>query len=400
MKLSTVTAALGLSAAAASASSSKSINYTTVQGYFIQNDPSTDPSSFDYTSHNFGLLDRTYDADKAAQHSSSRARNITQWERFHRQLEYLNTNSPKHVGYKLFFLGRHGEGWHNAAEDYFGTPAWNCYYSLLTGNATTTWADADLTPEGIRQAKVAHAYWASQSKEQKIHFPDAYYSSPLTRSLKTANLTFVGLRPPLSAQPGSNAAAFVPQVKEGFREGISLHTCDRRRSRSYIEGLFPDWTFEEGFSEEDELWTGVRGETSEAQDLRSRRALDDIFNAQGRTGGVNKPRGGGGVGVPNYDGDEDDKKLVISVTAHSGEITSILRVVGHREFKLNTGAVIPVLIRAEVVNEPEPTATVSWTASAHCTAAPVTSTASGCVCASSVAPVTTGFPVFATETPY
>lgn len=275
-----------------------------------------------------------------------------------------------------------------------------CYYSLLTGNSTTTWADADLTPEGIRQAKVAHAYWASQSKEQKIHFPDAYYSSPLTRSLKTANLTFAGLIPPLPAQPGSNAAAFVPQVKEGFREGISLHTCDRRRSRSYIEGLFPDWTFEEGFSEEDELWTGVRGETSEAQDLRSRRALDDIFNAQGPTGSVKKPRGGGGAGVPNYDGDEDDKNLVISVTAHSGEITSILRVIGHREFKLNTGAVIPVLIRAEVVNEPEPTATVSWTASAHCTAAPVTSTASGCVCASSAAPVTTGFPVFATETPY
>lgn len=91
------------------------------------------------TSHNFGLLDRTYDADKAAQHSRSSsgsgiipgARNLTQWERFHRQLEYLNSNSPKHVSYKLFFLGRHGEGWHNAAEDYFGTPAWNVRFSLF-----------------------------------------------------------------------------------------------------------------------------------------------------------------------------------------------------------------------------------------------------------------------------
>lgn len=87
------------------------------------------------TSHNFGLLDRTYDADKVAQHSGSGlipgVRNLTQWERFHRQLEYLNSNSPKHVSYKLFFLGRHGEGWHNAAEDYFGTPAWNVRFSLL-----------------------------------------------------------------------------------------------------------------------------------------------------------------------------------------------------------------------------------------------------------------------------
>lgn len=49
MKLSTVTATLGFSAAAAAAASaSKFINYTTVQGYFIQDDPSTDPSSFDY----------------------------------------------------------------------------------------------------------------------------------------------------------------------------------------------------------------------------------------------------------------------------------------------------------------------------------------------------------------
>jgi broad specificity phosphatase PhoE len=276
-----------------------------------------------------------------------------------------------------------------------------CYYSLLTGNATTTWFDADLTPEGINQAQIAHSYWASQSKEQKIHFPDAYYSSPLTRSLKTANLTFAGFPQLVSsrARPGNAAAAFVPQVKEAFREGVSLHTCDRRRSRSYIEGLFPDWTFEEGFTEEDELWTGVKGETSEAQDLRSRGALDDIFNARGRTEGEKKPRGCGGARVPSH-GDEDGEKLVISVTAHSGEITSILRVIGHREFKLNTGAVIPVLVRAEEVHEPEPTATVSWTASAHCTAAPVTSTASGCVCASSAVPVTTGFPVFATETPY
>lgn len=45
MKLSTLAATLGLSAAA---SASKSINYTTVQGYFIQDDASTDPSSFDY----------------------------------------------------------------------------------------------------------------------------------------------------------------------------------------------------------------------------------------------------------------------------------------------------------------------------------------------------------------
>ncbi|KAL6239839.1 hypothetical protein BDW75DRAFT_197520 [Aspergillus navahoensis] len=408
MKFSTLTTTLALSAASASA---KFINYTTVPGYFIQDDPSTDPSTFDYTSHNFGLLNRTYDADAR----SSKIQNLTQWQRFHAQLHYLNAQAPAHVQYKLLFLGRHGEGWHNAAEDYFGTPAWNCYWSLLRGNDTNTWFDADLTPAGIAQAQVAQDYWLSQYKEQKIHFPDVYYSSPMTRALKTANITFGGL--PLSH---FHAAPFVPTVKEGFREGISMHTCDERRSKTYIQSLFPSWVIEEGFSEEDELWSGMEAESSEAQDLRSREALDDVFfpdavshshsHSRGKrtpkTDGVcralppSPTQGGSGNGNGHGNGNIKASDLVISITAHSGEISSILRVVGHRAFKLSTGAVIPVLVRAEEIDEPQPTTTAVWTASAYCTAPPVTSTASGCVCASSAAPVTTGYPALSTETPY
>ncbi|KAL4924368.1 phosphoglycerate mutase family protein [Aspergillus undulatus] len=403
MKLSTLTATLGLSAAA-SASGAKHINYTTVKGYFAQDDPSTDPSTFDYTSHNFGLLDRTYDADKIAPHTGSR--NLTQWQRFHRQLEYLNANAPAHVSYKLLFMGRHGEGWHNAAEDFYGTPAWNCYWALLTGNGTATWFDADLTPAGIEQAQVAHDYWLSQYKDQKISFPDAYYSSPMTRSLKTANITFSTL--PLSQ---AHAAPFIPEVKEGFREGMTMHTCNARRSRSYIEELFPTWTFEEGFSEEDELWTGVTAEPSVAQDLRSREALDDIFypaveaNTTSKVQVKKRSEGHCAAPAPSstppaHSGNGKKIPLIISITAHSGEITSILRVINHQPFRLSTGAVIPVLVRAEEVFEPEPTTTAVWSVSAYCTAPPATSTASGCVCASSAAPVTSGYPVFATETPY
>lgn len=32
------------------------------------------------------------------------------------QLESLNAAAPSDTVYKLFFLGRHGEGYHNAAE--------------------------------------------------------------------------------------------------------------------------------------------------------------------------------------------------------------------------------------------------------------------------------------------
>jgi hypothetical protein len=34
-------------------------------------------------------------------------------------------NKKRNVQYKVLFMGRHGEGWHNAAESFYGTPAWN-----------------------------------------------------------------------------------------------------------------------------------------------------------------------------------------------------------------------------------------------------------------------------------
>ncbi|KAL4865243.1 hypothetical protein BDV12DRAFT_174990 [Aspergillus spectabilis] len=383
MKFSTLTTILALTGA----TSAKFINYTTVTGYFEQDDPATDPSTYDYTSHNFGLLDRTYDYESSSD-SDTDISDLSQWERFHRQLEYLNANSPKSVSYKLFFMGRHGEGWHNAAESYFGTPAWNCYHALLEGNTTHTWFDADLTPEGIEQANIAHEYWLHQYAEHNIQFPDSYYSSPMTRSLKTANITFSQL--PLSQ---AGAAKFLPTVKEGFREGMSMHTCNHRRSKSYISDLFPTWRFEDGFTEEDELWTGTTSETSEAQDLRSRDALNDIFTPSLSTHKpIQKPSG---VCAPPS---EKAKNLIVSITAHSGEITSLLRVIGHQPFRLSTGAVIPVLIKAEEVEEVQPTTTAAWTVSAYCTEPPATSTDGGCVCASSATPVTSGFPVFATVT--
>jgi hypothetical protein len=37
----------------------------------------------------------------------------------------LNARAPRNVQYKVLFIGRHGDGLHNDAESYFGTPAWN-----------------------------------------------------------------------------------------------------------------------------------------------------------------------------------------------------------------------------------------------------------------------------------
>ena len=68
-----------------------------------------------------GLINQTYDTD--AEYDPDHKK--TQWQRFQHQVFRLNRESGRNVQYKVLYLGRHGEGYHNAAESYYGTPAWN-----------------------------------------------------------------------------------------------------------------------------------------------------------------------------------------------------------------------------------------------------------------------------------
>lgn len=164
-----------------------------------------------------------------------------------------------------------------------------------------------------------------------------------------------------------DSSEFKPTVKELFRENISIHTCDNRHNKTYIHDMFPSWIIEDGFSENDELWNGVTAETDEAEAVRSKKVMDEVFLQLQM---------------------EQKSNLFVSVTSHSGEIGSLLSVLGHRTFSLNTGAVIPVLIKAETLDKNVATTCKTWSVSAHCTAPPATSLAN-CVCAASAAQVTT-----------
>ena len=73
------------------------------------------------TATNFGLIPRTYDTDADYDPNNRK----TQWQRFERQVHHLQDHAPRHVNYKVLYLGRHGEGYHNTAETYYGTPAWD-----------------------------------------------------------------------------------------------------------------------------------------------------------------------------------------------------------------------------------------------------------------------------------
>ena len=289
--------------------------YTTVTGYFLQDDPATDPETFDYATTNLGLIDRPYDTDP-----SCYAHNPTQWQRFAHKLRSLNKEAPPGTRYVLVYIARHGEGWHNRAERKYGTHQWDCRWSLLDGDGEIYWADAQLTEQGVSQALAVNAFWKEQIAEQLIWTPEKFFVSPLDRCLRTALLTWSDVDLP-------SGCPFNPVVKEFLREAIGIHTCDRRSNKTYIQSTYP-FRIEPGFAEEDPLWILELRESNPALDLRLKQLFDDIFRHNDDT--------------------------VFSLTSHGGAVGAMLRNIGHRPFPLKTGAVMPVLIKAELLRGEEP----------------------------------------------
>lgn len=104
-----------------------------------------------------------------------------------------------------------------------------------------------------------------------------------------------------------------------------------------IQAEYPEYIIEEGFTEDDTLWNATQRESDSARNARLKKFLDDIFAAS-----------------TSSDDNNNNNNQFISVTAHSGAITAILQVIGHRDFSLQTGGVIPVIIKAERVAGKEP----------------------------------------------
>lgn len=69
---------------------------------------------------NFGLINRSYPTDEAFDPDGK----FTQWQRFAYFVSHLNENTSPRTEYKVLFLGRHGEAWHNVAEAYYGHDDW------------------------------------------------------------------------------------------------------------------------------------------------------------------------------------------------------------------------------------------------------------------------------------
>jgi broad specificity phosphatase PhoE len=191
------------------------------------------------------------------------------------------------------------------------------HWSKLDGDTTSTWADASLTPTGENQASALAEFWNTAYTTNKLPIPTTFYTSPLRRCLQTLDLSTGPILTSLSLP-------FHPIIKEKAREQIGVHTCDRRSTRSWIAAAYPDWTIEEGFTEEDELWKADVRETYEEQVQRMRELLGDIFES-------------------------DSESLVVSLTAHSWVLRAIFGATGWRKVPVAAGAVYPLLIKAEKV---------------------------------------------------
>ncbi|KAG9005195.1 hypothetical protein FRB90_010506 [Tulasnella sp. 427] len=226
--------------------------YETVPGYFFHDNPHIDAAMLSPPPPRFGLIDSSE----------------SYWTKFKTTVKKLNEEADPLVSYKVVFIGRHGEGYHNVAEAFYGTKAWDDYWALQNGNGAVTWGpDAKLTALGIKQAQMAHKRWVDELHSGGgIPLPTKIYSSPLSRAAKTLEITF------------HNVSHERPLIMENLREIIGVHTCDKRLTRSAIHKAFPEFDIEKGFAEEDLLWKPDVRETSHQRDIRVRRVFDKILH--------------------------------------------------------------------------------------------------------------------------
>ncbi|XP_006456414.1 hypothetical protein AGABI2DRAFT_78087, partial [Agaricus bisporus var. bisporus H97] len=232
------------------------------------------------------------------------------WRNFRKRITELDEEARKENGsVKVFFFARHGQGWHNVAEAKYGTKHWDAEMSIKNGDDDIIWGpDPELTPIGINQAMEARRGW-EEELAFGITLPDKLYSSPLVRAMDTLRVTFEGIfRGDTEKQP-------TVLVVENCREENGIHTCDQRRSRSFIHERFPTFEFEEGLTEEDELWDAEIRETKAQVSKRAQDVLDYIFQ-------------------------KDTDSTYISVTAHGGIINGFLQAIGRPSFPLLTGGML------------------------------------------------------------
>ncbi|KAI3402692.2 PMU1 [Candida oxycetoniae] len=279
-------------------------DFEVVQGFFKQSDPNTNDEVFNYATDHMGRL--------------------KPWSEIISRLSEMNRSAPENVEYKLLFLARHGNGYHNFVVEKYGIEAWSAkYHSMEEVDGIRYAPDPELTELGIAQAEENHQFWVSELNEG-APIPSKFYVSPLQRSCKTLQITWKDLKPQDKH----------PLVVEKIRETIGLNLCDKRSSKSKINERFGKFGYNtDGITEEEDVYfTYDKRETMIEQSVRVNEFLQQLFESDCYTDGkVNKSLA--------------EESTFISTHSHAGTIRCFLNVIKHRNFTISTGGMIPVVIK-------------------------------------------------------
>ncbi|KAK8861927.1 phosphoglycerate mutase [Apiospora arundinis] len=287
----------------------KVFDFECLAGFFMTQPSMKQDSTYALATHaEFGLIPQSY----GTQAGSTEDGQLTPWQRFANHVEQLNRDAKDGELYKVLYVGRHGQGFHNVMEAKVGTPDWENHWALLDGDGDAIWADSELTDQGKREAIDNGKVWRRLIEQEKMPWP-ALYCSPLQRCLETARLSFEELA-------ASQGKTYQPMVKENLRERMGRHTCDRRSSRTWIHEHYPAYLIEPGFTEKDELFEADRRETDEEHIARTRIAMEDIF--------------------------ETEPRAFVSITMHSMASRMLMQVIGQEPFRLSPGSTTAFLVKA------------------------------------------------------
>lgn len=280
--------------------------FEAVHGFFKQSDPNTDDLNFNYATNDFGRL--------------------KSWAQIIEDLETLNKNADENECYKLLFLARHGQGFHNLCVEKYGFDEWERKWHSMSTDGEIVWGpDAMLTELGINQAKENNRAWKEQIA-QGAPIPAKFYVSPLQRSSHTLVHTWDDIKPRDKQ----------PLVTESIRETMGVNLCDKRSSKTVINERFGKYGFviEDNFLEEDELWTTDTRERLYEQAVRVNGFLQDLFDEDWNDKSS------------SIDPSRRSQNSVISTTSHAGTIRGFIMVLGHRKFTISTGGMIPIVVKA------------------------------------------------------
>ncbi|KAG4401008.1 hypothetical protein AAZX31_07G169700 [Glycine max] len=185
---------------------------------------------------------------------------------------------------KTIHLVRHAQGIHNVE----GDKNYNAYIN-------PDYFDAHLTPLGWQQVDNLRKHVRDSGLINTI---DLVIASPMMRTLQTAVGVFGGegytdktdVLPLMVANAGNSYRAAISSLNsppvvavELCREHLGVHPCDRRRSVSEYQFLFPAVDFSLLDSDEDTWWKANIRETKEELAARGLKFLNCFANCELRS---------------------------------------------------------------------------------------------------------------------